>query len=307
MSTSCRIVSSSISMRCSKPVRTHPMPEATNDWVVNTTDETFEKDVFQASQERLVVVDFWAAWCQPCRMLAPLLEKIAAESNGKFVLVKANTDETPQAAGQFQVSGIPAVYAVSGGEVVDFFQGVLPEDAILGWIDTQLERGALQQAINLVESAPEQAEAQLRQILADSPNESQAACALADALLRQDQDDACREVLEQLEARGFLEPAAEKIKAALDLKSKSGVDLDAVRAHAEAHPDDLTAQFALADALVGAEQYQDAFEICLKLVQQDRKGYGEQARALMVDVFRALPDDSELTSEYRRKLSTALY
>lgn len=283
------------------------MPEAANEWVVNTTDTTFEQDVFQQSHERLVVVDFWAAWCQPCRMLAPVLEKVANEYAGQFVLVKANTDEAPQAANQFQVTGIPAVYAVQGGEVTDFFQGVLPEDAIQGWIDTQLQRGALQQAINLVESSPEEAETQLRDILAAAPNESQVACALADALLRQDRDDECRAVIAELEERGFLEPEAEKIKAALELKGKSGADLDAVRAQAEAHPDDLAAQFALAEALVGDQQYQAAFEICLTLVARDRKGVGEQARALMVEVFRVLPDDSELTSEYRRKLSTALY
>ena len=283
------------------------MPEAANEWVVNTTDTTFEQDVFQQSHERLVVVDFWAAWCQPCRMLAPVLEKVAKEYAGQFVLVKANTDETPQAANQFQVTGIPAVYAVQAGEVTDFFQGVLPEDAIQGWIDTQLQRGALQQAINLVESSPEEAETQLRDILAAAPNESRVACALADALLRQDRDDECRAVIAELEERGFLEPEAEKIKAALELKGKSGADLDAVRAQAEAHPDDLAAQFTLAEALVGDQQYQAAFEICLTLVARDRKGVGEPARALMVEVFRVLPDDSELTSEYRRKLSTALY
>lgn len=283
------------------------MPEAANEWVVNTTDATFEQDVFQPSHERLIVVDFWAAWCQPCRMLAPVLEKLAADYAGKFVLVKANTDETPQAAGQFQVSGIPAVYAVQGGEVIDFFQGVLPEEAIQGWIDTQLQRGSLQQAINLVETEPAAAETQLREILVNAPNEARAACALADALLRQDRDDECREVLAQLEERGFLEAEAEKVKAALDLKGRSGADVDAARAHAEAHPDDYAAQFAFAEALVGTEQYQAAFEICLALVTQDRQGFGEQARALMVEVFRVLPDDSELTSEYRRKLSTALY
>src|SRR4026208_1647492 len=96
-----------------------------NPWIQSTTDATFDHDVFERSKEVPVIVDFWAAWCQPCRMLAPLLERLADEYAGRFVLVKAKTDETSQSAGAFGVQGIPAVYAVVNGEIVDFFAGLL--------------------------------------------------------------------------------------------------------------------------------------------------------------------------------------
>jgi putative thioredoxin len=114
-------------------------------------------------------------------------------------------------------------------------------------------------------------------------------------------------VIETLEEQGPLDSRAEKVKAALDLQIKAGVDIEAVRAAAAAEPDNWELQLALADALVGRQEYVDAFEICLNLVSRDRKNTGEKARALMVEVFRALPDDSPLTSEYRRRLASVLY
>ena len=88
-------------------------------YVINTTDQTFDVDVIERSRLGLVVVDFWAQWCAPCRMLGPVLEQIATEANGEFTLVKAETDHNPNAATQFAVGGIPAVFAVYQGEVID--------------------------------------------------------------------------------------------------------------------------------------------------------------------------------------------
>ncbi|MEC8473482.1 MAG: thioredoxin domain-containing protein, partial [Planctomycetota bacterium] len=102
-----------------------------NPWLINTTDETFQVDVMERSKLGLVVVDFWAEWCAPCRMLGPVLEKLASESDGKFTLVKAETELNATAAGEFSVSGIPAVFAVVDGQVVDRFEGAMPEPAIL--------------------------------------------------------------------------------------------------------------------------------------------------------------------------------
>ena len=96
-------------------------------YVINTTDQTFDVDVIERSRLGLVVVDFWAQWCAPCRMLGPVLEQIATEANGEFTLVKAETDHNPNAATQFAVGGIPAVFAVYQGEVIDRFEGALPD------------------------------------------------------------------------------------------------------------------------------------------------------------------------------------
>jgi putative thioredoxin len=102
--------------------------------VIETTDGDFVADVLERSQETLVVLDFWAAWCQPCRLLAPLLEKLAAEYAGKFILIKADTDQLPQQALAFGVEGIPAVYAVRDGKVIDSFTGLLTESQLRKWL-----------------------------------------------------------------------------------------------------------------------------------------------------------------------------
>lgn len=103
-------------------------------YVTETTTQRFAADVFERSQHTPVVLDFWAAWCQPCRLLAPLLEKLAEEFAGRFFLVKADTDQLPQQALDFGVEGIPAVYAVREGKVVDAFTGLLTESQLREWL-----------------------------------------------------------------------------------------------------------------------------------------------------------------------------
>ncbi|MCC6509602.1 MAG: co-chaperone YbbN, partial [Pirellulaceae bacterium] len=100
------------------------------DWIRHTTDDTFETEVVERSRQGLVVLDFWAEWCGPCRALAPTLEKLALEYAGRFTLVKANTDETPEAAGKYSVASIPTVLGIMDGEIVDAFEGALPERQI---------------------------------------------------------------------------------------------------------------------------------------------------------------------------------
>lgn len=277
------------------------------DWIVNTTDETFEVDVMARSQLGLVVVDFWADWCAPCRMLGPILEKLATDFAGRFTLVKADTERNQDAAMQFGVSGIPAVFAVVDRQVVDRFEGAMPEPAVKSWLENLEAATELLQATRLAENDPAAAEAKLRAILEASPDHAEAALALARLLLDQQREDECREIIEKLEARGFLEPEAEQLKAGLVLRAKSDIDVESAQAAAASDPDDFPSQLKLAEALVGQQRYAEAFEICLSLVERDRANTGEQARALMVDVFKALPADSEIVNEYRRKLSMLLF
>ncbi len=274
--------------------------------VINTNDASFETDVIVRSQLGLVIVDFWADWCAPCRMLAPALESVVAEFADQVTLVKAETEQNAQASQQFGVSGIPAVFAILDGEVVDSFQGAMPEDAIRSWIQSCLCKLDLQQIEQKIESAPAEAEASLREMLANGGDES-AKVLLLRALHQQNKSEEVHAMLDELSKRGFLEPECEQIAASMNLSQAASADIDALRSHADSAPDDLSAQFALAEGLAGQQSYEDAFEICLRLVQEDRQGTGEQARLLMLDAFKVLGDDSGLTRDYRRKLSMVLY
>ncbi len=276
-------------------------------WIVNVTPDSFERDVFEKSRETVVVVDFWAAWCAPCRLLAPVLESLARTYDGKFTLVKANTDEVPEAATHFQVQGIPAVFGVVDGQVVDFFTGVVPETQIRDWLERLFTIQVFAEAQRLEESAPAAAEAKYRSLIEQAPNNAEFQIGLARSLLAQAQYEECQLVIDQLAKRGFLEPEAERVKASLELRGMQGVDVEALRTAAAAEPSNLAVQLQYAEALAGTQQYEAALQACLALVEQDKHGIGDSARQVMIDIFRVLPAGSELTSTYRRRLSTALY
>lgn len=282
-------------------------PENSTPWVVDTTAERFELDVVERSRITPVVVDFWAAWCQPCRLLAPLLEKLAAEYGGRVVVVRANTDELPHIAAQFNIQSIPTVFALVDGEVVDYFQGVMPEAQLRPWFERVLSAATLIDARAQEQSAPELAERLYRQVLEQTPGRPEALTGLARVLLGQQRFDESRACIDQLAQRGFLETDAEKVKAALDLQQQNAGDTTPLRQAVAAAPDDLDLQLQLAKALAGQGVYEESLEICLKLVERDRQGVGDQARLLMIDVFRVLPADSDITRTYRRRLSSLLF
>ena len=142
----------------------------------------------------------------------------------------------------FGVQSIPAVFGVMDGQIVDAFTGALPEPQIRQWLDRILLSDCLAQAGRLETSDPKQAETKYREVLEAAPNESAASIGLTRVLLAQDREDEARDIIRQLEGRGFLEPEAEKVKAHLQLRDSSNIDVDSRREAAEANPDNLQAQ-----------------------------------------------------------------
>jgi len=288
------------------------MSDSGSDWIVSTTDASFAEDVIERSKTLLIVVDFWAEWCQPCRMLTPLLEKLAEESQGAFLLVKANTEENPAAANEFGVQSIPTVFGLRDGKIVDAFMGVLPEDQIRDWLKRVLPSEVeelLARAESLINEDVDAAESLLVRAMELDPRDVRARVELLQLLLQENRLEECTNLLEELEARGFLEPEAERVKAALNLQLQGGqaASLEACREAVANNPDDPTTLLKLAEVLAAGGDYEESLQIALQVVQLATDDLRDSGRQLMLDVFRLLPDDSELTREYRRKLSMALF
>jgi putative thioredoxin len=279
--------------------------------VIDVTSEAFDQEVIERSLAVPVVVDFWADWCGPCRMLSPVLEKLAREYDGKFVLAKVDIEQSPDVAGQFGVRSIPAVFGVRDGGVIDAFVGVQPESVLRMWIDRLLptEAESLASQARTLELTDRQAAAdKYGQALALMPDLPQAQIGLARIALADGQIEDATARIAALERRGFLEPEAEKLKAELTLRTQAqgAGSVEAARAALAARPDDLDLKFSLAETLAAAGQYSDALALCLELVERDRKGLGEKARQTMIAIFRLLPPGGDLVTEYQRQLSLVL-
>jgi len=146
---------------------------------IDVSDTTFQTEVLDRSQTTPVVVDLWAPWCGPCHQLGPIIEKVVDETAGKVVLAKVNVDENPQVSAAFRVQGIPAVYAVSGGKVVDGFIGAQGETAVREFVDRLLPSEAEEEIEKLVAAGDETS---LRQALERQPDHAGAIVALAELL-----------------------------------------------------------------------------------------------------------------------------
>ena len=285
---------------------------ADSPFVINVTKATFQHDVIDKSMEVLVVIDFWAPWCNPCRQLAPILEALATEMAGKFILAKVNTDEQPEIAQAFRIESLPTVCALVQGQPVDQFTGLQTAEQLREWVTRLLPSPAqilTEEGMRLSETDPKGAEAKFREALELVPTEDSLRVCLLGVILKQGRLDECTSLIETLEKRGFLEPEAERLKSELDVRRSAAESggVEVARKGVEADPSNLLLQIQLADAYAASQQYRKALELCLNVVLTDFGEARTEAKTTMVKIFDMLGPASELTGEFRRKLATALY
>lgn len=277
-----------------------------SNFVKDVDTANFPQEVLQRSREVPVVVDFWAEWCQPCRILGPILEKVAAEAEGAFDLVKVDVDSNQELAAQYGVRGIPMVLAFRDGTAVDTFTGVLPEPAVREWIDrilpTELDLMVDQARNAQLSDDSLTAEHILRQVLDRKPDHSEAGTSLASLLIDRGETE------EALIVLGRLAPDAEvdRLQSAARLKASSGRDLPDLEARVAANPADDGLRIELAKALAARAEFEPALDRLLSVVRT--KGpLKDDARMAMLDIFEVLGDEHPLTQTYRRQLASALF
>jgi len=284
-----------------------------NQWTIEVTDQNFEQQVVERSHAVPVVVDFWAPWCGPCQAIGPLLEQLAEEQDGKFVLAKINVDDNPMLAQAFAIQSIPAVKAIRNGAIAGEFLGAQPEPAIRQFVADLLPSEAeslAREGMRLAEEGKTQgAESLYRAALSKEENQPLALLGLSRLLVeRGDAADALA-LLGKIPLNAPESDAAQQLMSQIRLQ-QGGENAGNEQEHRdklEANPDDLEARFELAQALAASGKYQEALAEYLEIVKKDRGFQDDGARKAMLEVFDVVGPRSELAEHFRSELAKVLF
>jgi putative thioredoxin len=282
---------------------------------IETTAARFRGDVLEASLQKLVLVDFWAPWCGPCKQLAPVIERLVAATGGKARLVKMNIEDDPTIADQLGVKSIPAVVAFQRGRPVDGFVGALPESEIKGFLERLLgpieDAGdALATALTLIEEGDMAgAHALLSELVSKDPPDPRAIAALARLYIAAQQLDPARTLIDRLPESTRRDPEISAVVAALDNAARAAElgEIDEIKTRIGFDPNDLQAYFDLALALNARDQREEAANALLEIIRRDRSWNEDGARKQLVQFFEAWGPMDKATIAARRKLSTFLF
>jgi len=288
--------------------------------------DRFRKAVAEPSMTSLVVLDFWAEWCGPCKQLAPVLEKVCAEYADKgVILAKLNVDEEQFIAGQFQVRSIPTVYAIFQGQPVADLTNARTEPQLRQMLDQLLAKLPVQPAgaepamdlapllamgdAALAESDGPRAASIFAQIVDLAPESAAAQAGLVRALTLAGETDRAAEVLAALPAELADDPLVSQARLALELVKDRPEDgeLAVLRSAAAAAPDDMEAQLALANGAFAAGARDEAADVLLRMIAADREWNEGAARTKLLQIFEAIGLEDPWVTATRRRLSTVLF
>lgn len=289
--------------------------------IIEVITENFMTDVIEKSKETPVIVDFWAPWCEPCKQLTPVIEKIVKEKNGNVILAKMNIDESPEVAQQLKIQSIPAVMAFNEGQPVDGFIGIQPEKNIIDFINkigslknsSTIEENIIAGKKYINDGDIETASLVFSEILKIEPENISAKSMLARCLLRSNQIDEAENIINSLPAN------AESNQDFISVRSETEVfknvknnpisneQEDKLRGDIDTNPKNQQLKLDLAKLLLAKGENENAINELMKIIEFDPKWNDGEARKQLIEIFNILGNENILVIEGRKKLSTMLF
>ncbi|BBM02584.1 thioredoxin [Microbulbifer sp. GL-2] len=283
-----------------------------NEFIVDVTAENAQQVLIEESMKRPVLVDFWADWCEPCKQLMPLLEKLANEYAGQFLLARVNADTEQMIAGQLGVRSLPTVMLLKEGQPVDGFAGVQPEPQIREMLDKYLPKPwdiKLQQAQALIgEDKADEALPLLRQAYTESSERVDIAKQLATVLLDQNRAQEAETVLGKI-LLADQDAEYQQLMAQLELKQQAAdtPEIQALQKALAQNPQDYDSAYKLAVQYSQANRHQEALELLLDILRKDMSFADGAAKQAFLDIVKSLGAGDPIATQYQRKLMTMMF
>ena len=287
------------------------MSENTN--IINVTEAEFNDQVIEASERKLIVVDFWAPWCGPCKQLTPILEKIISKTGNKITLVKINIDENQQIAAQLRIQSIPTVYAVKDKQIVNAFQGVIPEGQIIEFIEKCLGSKINEdftEFYNEIESAMaenkfEETKDTLLEFISKNSDEIKGICFYLECLIELKQFEEVDEFINSLEKDVQEKDEVKQVLKKMEIikNNSSGPNINELLSKLENEPGNIDLILEISDKYFSMKEYENGMDLLLKNYPKNK----DSIKNKMVEFFAVLGNTDQVTIQYRKKLSQLMF
>ena len=287
------------------------MSENTN--IIDVTEAEFNDQVIEASERKLIVVDFWAPWCGPCKQLTPILEKIISKSGDKITLVKINIDENQQIAAQLRIQSIPTVYAFKDKQIVNAFQGVIPEGQIIEFIEKCLGSKINEdftEFYNEIESAMaenkfEETKDTLLEFISKNSDEIKGICFYLECLIELKQFEEVEMFISSLEKDVLEKDEIKQVLKKMEIvkNNSSGPNINELLGKLEDEPDNIDLILEISDKYFSMKEYENSMDLLLKNYSKNK----DKVKNKMVEFFGLLGNTDQITIKYRKKLSQIMF
>ena len=281
--------------------------------IIDVDEANFNEKIIKASSEKLILVDFWAPWCGPCKQLTPVLEKIIDKCNDKVVLAKVNIDDNKQIAGQLNIQSIPAVFAFKESQVVDAFQGIIPENKIIEFIEKNLGEKIkedfsdyyLKIETYLNEDKLDDAKESLEEFISQNSQELKVSSLYIKTLILLKKDKEASDYIDSLNEEILEDESIKKLIQQIEIKKKhkNGPSLEEIKKIYNNDPKKILNIISLADKYFIENLYDESFELLIQNYNKDKA----KIKIKMLEFFEILGNDSEKTKIYRKKLSSIMF